>query len=48
MLLDELRELAKMPFLVKDLTPELGLGHYPVEVRWNDPVKRTRKEESGG
>ena len=44
MLFDELRELAKMPLLLKHLTPELGLSHHPVEVWWNDPIKRT----SGG
>jgi hypothetical protein len=45
MFLYELRELAKMSFLVKHLTPELGLGHDPVEMGRNNSVKRTRKDE---
>ena len=40
-LLDELRELAKMTLLVEHLTPELRLGHDPVEMGRNNPIKHT-------
>lgn len=42
MLLDELRKLAEMPFLVKYLAPQLGFSHYPVEMRWDNPIERAK------
>lgn len=45
MLLDELRKLTKMTFLMEHLTTQLGLSHDSVKVGWNDPIERTRKGE---
>lgn len=51
MLLDELRKFAKMPFLMKHLTSEFSLCHDSVEMRRNNPVKRSaggvRKKVNG-
>ena len=42
MLLNELRELAEMPFLMKHLTSQLSFSHDPVEMGWNDSIERTK------
>lgn len=48
MLLDELRKLAEMPFLVKYLAPQLGFSHYPVEMRWDNPIERAKMGQKKG
>lgn len=41
MFLSELRKFAEMTFLMEHLTTKLRLGHNPVKMGRDDPVKRT-------
>ena len=44
MFLDELCKFTEMTFLVEHLTTKLRLGHDPVKVGRNDPIKRTERQ----